>query len=507
MVASLLRLLHSGPQDQRLLPKLPKDAIQAYKKVLIRAGRMTTQWQRIDFYREPQLGQQSVVRIPVKGELLTRLYLVVEMPDINTIQELAAATAAAEGKTFLGPRFGWTNSLGHALIQSATLDVAGQRLEQLDGRLLEVLDEFNTPLEKVLTQNSLIKRAQTGFGQSTFGRTTTPTRVCVPLPFWFSRGDLGAALPIDALYVDTVNLTIQFRPVTGVYYTDARSGAVDGTVEGSALWPLLGSSFYVADPAGPLVSGLGPEPVHATRLASPVMPSVLPLGDTYLLAEYVYLDRPEANRFRIAEITIPLVQHYAIDPKDTRGFPRYQIPMEIPNPVRNVFFFCQNYNAPAYNAPFLATRDLSGCDVAVAPWWPDCQGLVASYAGDLVPGFLRRGSEPVASLELLYEGRLVKTSTDNMALYRSVLPSLELRKSPWHNRYMYCVPFGLQQGTYPGTLPMGEANWNRILKKELALWLTPREDGTQERLWIHVWVQTYNVFRLYGGRGTLLFGY
>ena len=46
------------------------------------------------------------------------------------------------------PKFGWTNSLGHALIDRLTLDISADRVESIDSRLLEILDEYHTPLEK-----------------------------------------------------------------------------------------------------------------------------------------------------------------------------------------------------------------------------------------------------------------------------------------------------------------------------------------------------------------------
>ena len=142
MVAALVRLLHSGTQDQRLLPK--DINVKAYVRILVRSGRITTQWARLDFQQAPQFGQQAVCRLLRKGELITRLYLVANLPDIYTAQ----ATAAAK-PNFVGPRFGWTNSIGHALISQATVDIGGTRMETLDARLLEVVDEFDTPLEKV----------------------------------------------------------------------------------------------------------------------------------------------------------------------------------------------------------------------------------------------------------------------------------------------------------------------------------------------------------------------
>lgn len=89
------------------------------------------------------------------------------MPDIWVDQNRAHIAAENLGKTFAGPQFGWTNSLGHALIQQATLEIGGSRVEQIDGRLLEAHDEFDTPLEKVLNKNDLICRKDNGFTTET----------------------------------------------------------------------------------------------------------------------------------------------------------------------------------------------------------------------------------------------------------------------------------------------------------------------------------------------------
>jgi hypothetical protein len=326
-------------------------------------------------------------------------------------------------------------------------------------------------------------------------------------------------LPIDALHVDEVRVSIQFRPLNGCYYSDSRvpASAVIPTTEGSALWPLAGSSFYAPGgteiPPGVLALNRVPSVGPFQRIPEVRMPLTFQLGDTYLMAEYVYLDRPEANRFRLADIQIPITQHYRMDPKDTRGFPEIRIPVEIPNPTRHLFFMGQNYNAIPYNTHFLATKDLSTQvqtitepSEAYTPWWPDCSGLNASFVAPLVPGFSTRGSEPFQSIELIYEGKFVKTSTENCALYRSILPSYEERKSPWINRYMYCIPFGVQAGYFGPSMPMGEANMNRIMKKELRLGIAGK-GGVPQRLWVYVYAETYNILRIFGGRAGLLFAY
>jgi hypothetical protein len=86
------------------------------------------------------------------------------------------------------------------------------------------------------------------------------------------------------------------------------------------------------------------------------------------------------------------------------------------------------------------------------------------------------------------------------------LPSYEERKSPWINRYMYCIPFGVQAGYFGPSMPMGEANMNRIMKKELRLGIAGK-GGVPQRLWVYVYAETYNILRIFGGRAGLLFAY
>jgi len=507
MVAALVRLLHSGIQDQRLLPKGgPKIDASFFIRVLVRAGRITTKWHRLDFQQKPAFGQTSYCELLTKGELITRLYLVAVLPDIYTPQKTAIDAA---GTKFVGPRFGWTNSIGHALIQSASIDIGGARVETLDSRLLEIHDEFDVPLEKVLNKNTMIGRLQDGFTQTSLGNSTTPTTVIVPLPFWFSKGDLGSAFPIDAVHIDQVRVGIQFRPLNEIYYSNSRSQAVINPSAGSQLWPILGSPFYQTDPNGSSQPGLYPPVGFVSEIPGVSMPLVLQPQEAYILAEYIYLDKAEANRWRLGDIQLPIVQHYAIEPKDSQNAPYVTIPMELSNPIRHLYWMAQNIDAPSYNAHFLATRDLKSnlvTDTSEPPWWPDCKGLNSEYAAPLIPGFSTRGSEPFTSIELVYEGSYIKTSTENCALYRSILPSYEERKSPWHNRYMYTIPFNVQSCYFPPSTPMGETNMNRIMKKELRFGISG-SNGTPQRVVIYIYAETYNVLRVFGGRATLLFAY
>lgn len=519
MVASLLKVLSSGIQDERITFRR---TIYPFQRVWNRTGRFTTQWVRLDFDNVPAFGQTGIFRLTRKGHLVTRLFLVAEMPDIWSAQRRAAV---ANGGTTAWPRFGWTNSLGHALVEQLTLDIGGSRVEALDGQLMEVLDEFYTPMEKVGVANEGLRRRDTGFTDQTWGWPPSGSqigqgqgfkeRVVVPLPFWFSRGDMGCALPIDAIGADEVRCGVTFRGVGGLYYTGTHPVAVGAGTEavGSSLWPIEGSRFYTEDPV-----------VNPSVLASPLtdtkgviqMPTGagLGLGECYVMAEYVYLDQNEANRFRLADLQVPVVQHYTMPAYDTRGLPAARIPLQVPNPARAILFFCQPWEAPSYNAHFLATRDMTGTintvpDASSYPWWPDAVGLPLDGRPSVAMrgGFALSDSEPVAGYAIEYQGGLVRFRTEGGALFRSVVPSYEMRKAPWVNRYYYYLPFGIQNGWTAWSQPRGEANLDKMTRKELVLQFRPRPGSDVGRFQVRTYAETYNVLRVFGGRAGLLFAY
>ena len=520
MVAALLRVIYGGIQDSRLLCQKGKPRLDYFVKVFVRAGRFTTQWVRLDFDTRPTLATMATITLPRKGQLLSRLYLITTLPDISTPQLAAKEWCTANGKTFAGPTFGWTNSVGHALLQSATLEIGGTRVEKIDGKLLEILDEFYTPLEKVSLMDTLLPRDSTAFTPGKFG-STAPTQATTPLPFWFSSGDPGTFLPLDALQADPVKMSITFTGPGGLYVSTSQQsirGLTAPPAGGEAYFPIAGSPFYYSDSvSGTDVSGLQGNPDRASKVS--VVPGItMPttqllqvLGDTYLMAEYIYLDRPEANRFRLADIQVPVLEHYSFDPVDTKGGDSVNCYLKIPNPTRNLFFYLQRYEAPYYNAPFLGTRDLSGADAPIAPWWPNASVIDPRVHTEMLPGYVFRNSEPLQAVNLIYEGSLFRYSSTSPSIFRSLIPGLEQRKSPWVNRYYYNMPFAFQSGHMAPSQPCGEANLDKIVRINLQLDLHPfagySSKSAVPRYLVHVWAETYNIFRVYGGRGGMMFAY
>jgi hypothetical protein len=75
---------------------------------------------------------------------------------------------------------------------------------------------------------------------------------------------------------------------------------------------------------------------------------------------------------------------------------------------------------------------------------------------------------------------------------------------------MYNLPFAFQSGHLAPSQPCGEANLDKIVNINLRLELQQfagREAMAVPRYLIYVWAETYNIFRVYGGRAGMMFAY
>ena len=106
----------------------------------------------------------------------------------------------------------------------------------------------------------------------------------------------------------------------------------------------------------------------------------------------------------------------------------------------------------------------------------------------------------------------MRYATDVPSLFQSILPAMEQRKTPWHNKYYYHIPFGTQGEEFGISNPMGHANLDKIMNIDLFLEFKSsrgslRTTGPQPSYTVYTWFETYNILRVYGGRAGLLFGF
>lgn len=523
-VANSLVLVSTGLADTKLQPPVGRPNIEQFVHVVHKTTRWAAQWNRVDFDGTPEFGQRVTLTVPRIGELVSGFTLVVQMPDLYGPQlaaiRAAGGTSLSQQGNFLGPLYGWTNSLGHALVQLIELEIGGVIVERLDGRLLEILDELYETVESAQAKNAMIARIPNGFTNTSL-LTATPTTVYVPIPFWFARpGVYSHALPLDALSADKVRVHVTFRPVAQLYFTEARvnpslplslrpQGAADG-----AMTPLLGAQFLQQNPSGPVVQQVtaaqGSRGVNASVIPGLAMPSRFNLT-AYALIEYISLDLKEALGFRDAELTYQVEQHQAVTPQATLGLQQVRVEVPYANPVKELLWVFQRPEAETYNAWFLFTQDIGpllnpqmSVLPTTLPWWPDAVlNPTPALTWQVRPAFQRSNSEPLESATLTYSSyeRFVHTGS----FFRGVVPAMYYSKAAIHDRYVYAYNFGkkMRRGHYGAS---GAANWDKIRYKELYLNLKRNRTGSATpSLNTYVYVTNWNIFKVFAGRGGMLF--
>jgi hypothetical protein len=204
------------------------------------------------------------------------------------------------------------------MLEDIQVLIGGKTVDRLDGRLLEVLDEFYTPFEKVETVNRLIGRRPEGPTESG-ADSGTPKQLYIPLPFWFSGPDPHLWFPIDAVNVDRLSVQITLQTLAAI------------------------------------VSGPGVATAAGT------------LGDPHLLVEYIYLDTYEANRLRVTPIEVPITQHARVQPFTATAGTEARIPLRLGNPTKSLFFFAQRTEAAAAGNFFGTSVDPSAVPVFGGP--------------------------------------------------------------------------------------------------------------------------------------------
>jgi hypothetical protein len=459
--ATMLRPATTGLQDmERLQPPVGQPSMQFYRRVIRQRTRFATQWRRVNFDNAADFGRKATVTLPPSAELISRAILVINLPDIKTPQLNAELNYGAKS-----PFWSWTNSLGNAICSDVQMTINNEVVEQFDSRLLEVINQQEATMEHFTTTNTMLQRSAQFFNDATFRNAAG--NLYVVFPFWWNRGVGPQALPIQALNQDQVQITCTFRPVQECVYSKTRSTVANGLPSaagdpGAAPLPLFAGCPFLNE-AGEQIPGVR-------------MPTSWHFQDAYWLIEYVSLEDREAAAFRIGDLQIPITQHVALQPRTTNGVSTVRIPLTPGGLIRDMSWVAQRVEAPAYNAWFLFSRELS--DVSGEEiWWPNARLPSFNYGdGYMRPAFCDRRSDPIAGAAMYIRGKL-RFEHDGPSLFRSLIPALNCAVTPIVDRYVYRYDFGFwPTGGIAETLTerpvdemRGAANWSKLPRRELVL--------------------------------------
>lgn len=210
MGGAVYQLNLKGPQDLYLTGNPEHNFI---KQVYKRHVNFAIEQKSIIFTNEVDFDKRIELQIPRKGDFLYKMYLCFTLPPLVKTS---------------GTYAGWTNSIGHALIDYVEISIGNHVIDKHYGLFLEIWNELTRNPVFNSTENSLIgKYTQL---ESLEYNALHESSYQVPLQFWFCN-NIGAALPLIALQFHTVKLVFKFRPFEECIVFDGITPPNDVTIK------------------------------------------------------------------------------------------------------------------------------------------------------------------------------------------------------------------------------------------------------------------------------------
>lgn len=241
--STLLQLVARGRQDVYLTGS---PQFTFFKHVYRRYTPFAIESIPIDLDGTPDFGRRISAVIPRRADLLSSLFLEVDLPVIP------ANTAVDPPITYH-----WVNDIGHALIENISIEIGDKEIDKQTGEWLQIWSLLSTPAEKRVGLDEMIGH------WNVYPPAGDPTalRLSIPLRFWFCNS-IGSALPLIALQAHPVRIVIHLRRF-------------------QELW------WSTEVPAPPGFPCPAITPVSPTRIQ--------------LFGDYIFLDKEERQRFAATE--------------------------------------------------------------------------------------------------------------------------------------------------------------------------------------------------------------
>jgi hypothetical protein len=155
-----------------------------------------------NFFYKGQFGKRYSVELSKIGDLLHKLWLIIELPEIPTYYNL-------KNDIDQKLKFKWTRKIAYALIDYIEIEIGGQIISRQWGEWMNVLEElnwnnFNSNLDQYIgntPENNTYKLLKNNVNSTT---------LYIPLFFWFCNNS-GSSLPLLCLEYTNVRLNIQFN--------------------------------------------------------------------------------------------------------------------------------------------------------------------------------------------------------------------------------------------------------------------------------------------------------
>ena len=427
------------------------------------------------FNGQADWGKKVICPISRNGDLIGRVYLRVEIPDVRIKAPATDGHANA---------FRWLDSLGHIIVRNAEIEIGGQKIDKTYGEWLHIWNELtqtaghslgyanmigNTP---DLNELQWIQKDTAGGTPLTNGTLDSSDNMLIkgkplyiPFQFWFCRHG-GLALPLIALQYHEVKMSVELRDAKDCYWAGSRESDADP-------WT---TDLDVHKPAS--------------------------LNSASLFVNYVYLDADERRRFA------QMSHEYLIDQLQFTGD-------ESTSQISNKFKM--NFNHPVRELVWVVQPEEHLEDNTTGKqWFNFTDDNEESSSVDVLGGgaaggsqyiktntFFGKGENPVKLCKIQLNGHDRFSERDGR--YFNLVQPYEFHENI-PAKGINVFSFGIKPEDFQ---PSGTCNFSRIDNATLNLQLTDksvkRVGGGSRSCAVKIFARNINVLRIVSGMGGLAY--
>ena len=147
-------------------------------------------------------GSTIKFNIERKGDLLSTTYLVLQLPTIS-VSDIITNIANLKNELTSDLRVVWSNVLGYAAIEKASISIGGHLIDEQAGEFMQLMSDMHDDNNRffMLGHDGVHNRPSTVIEGET---------IYIPLKFWFTQ-NINKALPLIALQHHNVEIEVKLR--------------------------------------------------------------------------------------------------------------------------------------------------------------------------------------------------------------------------------------------------------------------------------------------------------
>jgi len=251
MGGGLMQLVAYGAQDVYLTGR---PQITFWKVTYRRHTNFAMESIEQTFNGQADFGRRVTCTISRNGDLASRTYLQVTLPEIN--QQMANSAGGVYAR--------WLDFPGEQMVAQVEVEVGGQRIDRQYGDWMHIWNQLTLSAEQERGYNKMVGNTTqlTYICDPSFANvdgpcdSDAPRQVCaprnalpettlyVPLQFWYCRNP-GLALPLIALQYHEVKINLDLRPIDECLWAVSSLGSDGAKVTAAYNQSLVAASLYV----------------------------------------------------------------------------------------------------------------------------------------------------------------------------------------------------------------------------------------------------------------------